>query len=411
MNFEEILNARDSSALRQKSLMGDLYRKQLDSKYRYVIDLQPRLVDSLLFGEALKRDNEWSAQHASQQQMQGTLHGDSNGVYEIELESGNIQTLAALLEATPAVVAAKDFIDGVFSALADYLDSLHGEGVYQLCLAPQSIFVRKGSRQPLVLTHGSFYQKACDPGVLYADCASFVAPEVMAGEQGDERSDVYALGRLVEFLFEQGEMSYEYRQMVKKATAEKPADRFQTMGEMKRALENKRNTRRTLMALVAAVVVSLLAVWVYIEWLPEANTVEFVEPAPKTEEDPFARYLDPEMEMLGDSIPMTDEDRMYQQKAEEIFRRRYAQEADRILSEIYDDQRMSATEKNYMAGSQQKAEELIKLQTEMGQQAGLSDEEAGRIAQEIVDKITKEKQAQLTHRGYIKPGENENEEE
>ena len=178
------------------------------------------------------------------------------------------------------------------------------------------------------------------------------------------------------------------------------------------ALKEHRNTRRMLLAFVAAVALSLLAVWIYIEMVPETSTVEFVEPAPKAQtDDLFGSYYDPEMGIIeSDTMPVTDLDRMYQQKAEEIFRKRYAQEADRILSEIYDDKRMNGTEKNYRANSQSMAEELIRLQTEMGEQAGLTEEEAGRIAQEIVDKLTQDKQAQITRRATAKGVQGEEEE-
>lgn len=413
MNFEEIINARESSMHREKMPIGEFYRKQIDGKYHYVVDLKPALIDSIVFCEAMKADVEWSAKRMDKQQLHGELHGDSNGIYEIELETGNFQTLANLLSTNPAIVAQKGFIDSVFNSLAEYLDSLHAEGIYQLCLAPESVFVRKGSNVPMLLTHGSFYQNVNDLNQLYGDYESFVAPEVMAHEEVDERSDVYALGRLIEFLFEQAEIPYEYKMMLKKATAQNPAERFQTLAEMKSALEGKRNARRMIFTFIACVAIALLAVWVYIDIMPEASTVEFVEPAPKTNtDDPFASYFDPEMEMLldGDSIPMTDQERMYQKKAEEIFRKRYAQEADRILSDIYNNDRMNGTEKNYRAGSQTMVEELIKMQTQMGEEAGLSEEEAGRIGQEIVDQLTKQKQEQVTRKGYIKPKESDEEE-
>lgn len=413
MNFEEILNARQSVIThREKTPLGDFYKKQNEGKYCNVVQLDSDLTDSIVFCEALKADVEWSAQQKDGQQMHGELHEDSSGIYELELETGNFQTLAAVFENNPAIVTNKGFVDRVFSSVAEFLEKMHGEGIYQLCLAPQNIFLRKSSDVPMILMHGSFYQGINDLTVLYADMQDYLAPEVMEHQTVDERSDVYALGRLVEFLYSQGEMPFEYKQIVKKATAPEPDKRFKSIAEMRGTLDNKRNVRRTLIAFIAAVVLSLLAVWIYIDWMPEANTVEFVEPAPRSQsaDDIYGSYYDPEMGMIDeDPTEMTDLDRMYQQKAEEIFRRNYAKEADRILSDIYDNSRMSATEKNYRAGSQSMAEELIKLQTEMGEQAGLTEEEAGRIGQQIVEQITKQKQEQLTHKGYIKSSEEEEE--
>lgn len=413
MNFEEILNARQSViAHREKTPLGEFYKKQNEGKYRNVVQLNSELTDSIVFCEALKADVEWSAKQKNYQ-MHGELHGDSSGFYEMELEMGNFQTMAAVFENNPAIVTNKGFVDRVFSVVVEYLEKMHAEGVYQLCLAPQNIFLRKGSDTPLLLMHGSFYQGVNDLAPLYDGMQDYVAPEVMAHQTVDERSDVYALGRFIEFLFSQGEMPFEYKQVVKKATAQAPEQRFKSVAEMKAAFDNKRNARRTFFMVVGAVVFSLLVLWAYVELMPEANTIEFVEPAPKGQstDDIYGSYYDPEMGiMYDDSMPMSDQERLYQQKAEEIFRKNYAREADRILSNIYDNDRMNATEKNYRAASQSMAEELIKLQTEMGEQAGLTEEEAGRIGQQIVDQITRQKQAQLTHKGYIRNSESEEEE-
>lgn len=409
MNFEEILNSRGASAHREKMPLGEFYRKQVDGKYCYVIDLKPVLVDNVKFCEALKTNIEWAAHRHEKQQVHGELHEDSSGIYEIEMETGNFQTLASVLASNPTIVVQKGFIDEIFTSLTEYLGKMHAEGVYQLCLAPESVFVNKGSNMPMVLTQGSFFQGITDLVDLYGDSVRYVAPEVMSHGKVDERSDVYALGRLVEFLFETGSMPFEYKKMLKKATDQNPDQRFQTLDEMAGALKEHRNTRRMLSAFVAAMALSLLAVWIYIDLVPEPTAVEFVEPAPKAQGNyPFGSYYDPETGIIdGDSMQMTDQDRMYQQKAVEIFRKRYAQEADRILSEIYNDERMSGTEKNYRAGSQSMAEELIRLQTELGEQAGLTEEEAGRIGQEIVDKISRDKQEQITRRATAKSAEDE----
>ena len=85
----------------------------------------------------------------------------------VEMETGNFQTLASVLASNPAIVAQKGFIDEIFKSLTEYLKKMHAEGVYQLCLAPESIFVHKGSSVPMVLTQGSFFQGSTDLSALY----------------------------------------------------------------------------------------------------------------------------------------------------------------------------------------------------------------------------------------------------
>ncbi|MBQ7510823.1 MAG: hypothetical protein IJT53_07965 [Prevotella sp.] len=411
MNYEEMLNAQEGVAThRDKLPIGDFYRKQIEKKYRYVVELKPELADSIVFCEALKKEQQWASKQMAKEQMHYELHEDSSGVYELELEQGNFLTLAQLIDQNPAVVAGKGFIDHLIESLFGYTAKLHAEDIQHLCFAPQNVFVRKGDNQPLLLCHGSFYTGVNDVNALYEGYEDYLAPEVLNREKTDERSDVYSLGKLITFVFDQCAMPYEYKAIVKKATDPSPDKRYKSVEAMKSALSQKRASRRSLFMFIAAVAIALLALFLYFDLMPQTTVVEFVDPAPKVEEpDPFDTEFDPAL-MLDDTLMMSDEDRMYQRKAEEIYRKRLQSGADEILSKIYNNERMSSSEKKFMANSQAMAEELIKLQKELAEEAGLSPDQAERIGTEIIERLTDEKQKNLPSKGYIKPGENDEEE-
>lgn len=409
MNYEEMLNAQEGVAThREKLPVGVFYRKQIEKKYRYVVELKPELADSIVFCEALKKEHQWTSKQMAKEQMHYELHEDSSGVYEMELEQGSFLTLSQLIDQNPAVVAGKGFIDHLVEALFDFTSKLHAEGIYHLCFAPQNVFMRKGDNQPLLLCHGSFYTGVNDVKALYEGYEDYLAPEVMSNGSIDERSDIYSLGKLIAFIFDQGAMPYEYKAIVKKATDPSPDKRYKSVEAMKSALTQKRASRRSLFMLVAAVLIALLGIFLYFDLMPQTTYVEFVEPAPKVEEpDPFDTQFDPALMLTDDTLMMSDEDRMYQRKAEEIYRKRLQQGADEILSKVYNNERMSSSEKSFRANSQAMAEELIKLQKELADEAGLSPDQAERIGTEIIERLTDEKQKSLTHKGYIKPGGNE----
>jgi hypothetical protein len=233
-----------------------------------------------------------------------------------------------------------------------------------------------------------------------------VAPEVFSHGTIDERSDVYSLGKLISFLYEQGSMPFEYKQVVQKATEEDPARRYKSLEDMKSALAQKRNTLRSAYALVAAVVIALICVFAYIEMLPEAGQIDYVEPIPAAEEaDPFDDHFDPALLIEEEDSIGPETDAMYQQKAEEIFRKHYQREADRILSKIYDNERMGSSEKAFMANTQSMAEELLNTQKKLAEEMGIDEGTAGKLGHEIVEELTKQKQQALDRKGYIKPKE------
>jgi uncharacterized protein YdaT len=82
---------------------------------------------------------------------------------------------------------------------------------------------------------------------------------------------------------------------------------------------------------------------------------------------------------------------VYMKKAEDIYRKQFRTEADRILSKVYNNERMNASEKSFMASSNAMRDELIKVQNELAVHAGISDDRAGRIATEVIDQLTREK--------------------
>ena len=161
--------------------------------------------------------------------------------------------------------------------------------------------------------------------------------------------------------------------------------------------------RHSLSLGIAAVVLAAVCIGLFVELTPNTEEMEFVEAAPKEnfDDEVSPALYDPEMELQAaqpdSSVTQVDEEQMkvYEQKAEEIFRKRYSEEADRILSKIYDKEYMNSSEKKFLSMSTEAMTELSKKQVELGEEAGLSDTKSQRIASEIIDRISNEKKAKL----------------
>lgn len=402
MNFEEMLAAKNEGKLNKTLLpIGEYYRVQIDGKYRAVINIRPDLDSSIAFSGALKTECERNKTLANKHQLHYTPVVNENGeIKELEIESGVFLSMEQLLNENPAIVAEKGFIDNTLQALVDITTYLHGQGIYHVCYSPKTVLVRKGDHAIMLVTHGSFYQSLNDQRGFYGDDAAFVAPEVLEHGTVDERCDVYSIGKFMEAIFEHAGMSVEYRKALKKATSEKPEDRYENPQALLKAVQARRSMMRSAMMFVAALIAALVIFEIYLELVPEPTQVEFVKPAPRQATDDL---LDDgfQPEDLGvvsaDSLTEEDEEahRVYQAKAEEIFRKNYEKEADRILSKIYNKDYMNSTEKAFAAESQTTIEELMKVQQKMGAEASLTPERAQLIASEIIDRVTNEKKKQL----------------
>jgi serine/threonine protein kinase len=402
MNFEEMLAAKNEGKLNKTSLpIGEYYRVQIDGKFRSVINIRPDLDSSIAFSGALKTECERNKTLANKHQLHYTPVVNEKGeIEQLEVEQGVFLSMEQLLNENPAVVAEKGFIDNTLQALVDITTYLHGQGIQHVCYSPKTVMVRKGDRAIMLATHGSFYLSMNDQRGFYGDDAVFVAPEVLEHGSVDERCDVYSIGKFMEAIFEHAGMSVEYRKALKKATSEKPEDRYASPQALLKAVQARRQFMRSALMFLAAVIAALVIFEIYLELVPEPTQVEFVKPAPRQATDDL---LDDgfQPEDLGvvsaDSLTEEDEEahRVYQAKAEEIFRKNYEKEADRILSKIYNKDYMNSTEKAFAAESQSTIEELMKVQQKMGQEASLTPERAQLIASEIIDRVTNQKKKQL----------------
>ena len=401
MNYEELLAARNEGKQhKMRQPIGGYYREQVDGKWRGMVDIAPELNENITFSKGLKGECEKNKTLANNRQIHFTPVEENGEVKQLQLELGNYQTFEQLLIDNPAIVAEKGFIDNLFNSLVEITEYLHQQGIKHVCYSPKTVFARKGDNSALLLSHGSFYFGITDQREFYGDDAQYVAPEVLDHGTIDERCDIYSIGRFLQTLFDHADLPIAYRKAIKKAVSESPEDRFATPTDMQKAVTKVRGRIRSIITLVAAAVIALLCVGIYFEMFPETEPVEFVKPAPRTATDDLLDDgFDPEelgVTSDGDSLVVDEAtQRDFEAKAEEIFRKKYEKEADRILSKIYNKQYMNASEKKFMAESETTIDELMKVQSQLGSDAGLAPERSQLIATEIIERITNQKKKEL----------------
>lgn len=411
MNYEELLASRNGATLQKDSMpFGLLYRKKSKDSYSNVIDLRQELSDNLRFCEALKAESQQLTTISDRHQLHFQLTTDSSGLNSVTIERGYFHTFERMVSENPAIVASERFVEKTMNTLFESVGNLNSQGVYHLCFSPANILVRKGDDTPLLLFHGSSYLLLNDQESLYGSYTDFVAPEVLEEGVCDERSDVYSLGKFLAYMYRDSSVPLEYRPVIKKATQQNPEKRYWSAAAMQKAMKAHHVFRSSLINGLIAVVIAIVCIGFYLERTPSEKPVEFVEPAPKQADynDPFSEDYDPlkELDALTPDTSLTriDEEQLkaYEKKAEDIFRKRYTQEADRILSKIYDQEHMNSSEKKFLSESNSVMQELSKKQVELGNEAGLTDAKSQRIASEIIEKLTNEKKSKLEQHGIQK---------
>jgi serine/threonine protein kinase len=297
--------------------------------------------------------------------------------------------------------------------LVEITQLLNDKGVYHVCFAPGNVLVRKNDDTVRLLCHGSFYAKL-DQETLYDGLEDYVAPEVLAGGEIDARADVYALAKFVAWLYHSAGLPLVWRPIIAKATAQDPSRRYQSVHDFYQALVNRKNMFRTALVGFAAIAIALVIVGGYFYMLPQPEDVEYVkaveEPIPDDMLDEenllyglgadadsatIANIVAKQMR-LKDSLTIDEKEmKAYQAKAEQIFRKQFTKEADRILSKVYNNEKMNLSEKEFMARSRSMTQELAKAEQELAKHSNLGNERSQRIASEIIDQLTTKKMEAL----------------
>ena len=403
MNYEELIASRRDGKLNKTRLpIGDYYRQQIDGKYRSVVDIAAELNSNIKFSEALKAECEQNASLTNQHILHFRPQTEGHDIVRLEMEQGQYQPLQQVLNDTPAIVAEPNFIEEFTRQLLETAAYLHEQGVFCVCYSPQTIFLRKGDNAVLLMHVGSHYLSMSDPQQIYHDgLEEFVAPEVMNKGAIDNRCDIYSIGRLLQKVFDQSDMPLEMRKVVKRAVSESPEDRFNTPADMLATITRKRNTYRSLITGIIAVAIAGLVIALYFDMMPESTPVEFVKPVERQATDDLLDdgFSPEELGVVTDGDSLVAAERAtqeeYQAKAEAIFRKRYTEAADKILSKIYNKDRMNANEKNFMSQSESTVDELMKAQQEIASESALDPAKSQLIATEIIERLTEQKKNAL----------------
>ena len=403
MNYEELIASRRDGKLNKTRLpIGDYYRQQIDGKYRSVVDIAAELNSNIKFSEALKAECEQNASLTNQHILHFRPQTEGHDIVRLEMEQGQYQPLQQVLNDTPAIVAEPNFIEEFTRQLLETAAYLHEQGVFGVCYSPQTVFLRKGDNAVLLTHVGSHYLSMSDPQQIYHDgLEEFVAPEVMNKGAIDNRCDIYSIGRLLQKVFDQSDMPLELRKVVKRAVSESPEDRFNTPADMLATITRKRNTYRSFITGIIAVAIAGLVIALYFDMMPESTPVEFVKPVERQATDDLLDdgFSPEELGVVTDGDSLVAAERAtqeeYQAKAEAIFRKRYTEAADKILSKIYNKDRMNASEKNFMSQSESTVDELMKAQQEIASESALDPAKSQLIATEIIERLTEQKKNAL----------------
>ena len=219
-------------SLEQLSHQGstcDTFCVKLYGKLHFLKRLKPEHTGDIRYQEALRKEFEtgYLLDHPHLVRYLSFEHD------AILMEYVEGETLSQRIANHPDFFRNHKNTDKFIRQLLDVVGYLHSHQVLHLDLKPDNI----------LLTHINNDVKLIDLGCCFTDSYqdtkghtnSYAAPEQLSGRTVDERTDIYAIGRILEFLPEHT----LYNKVIACSTAENPADRYQSVDEILYAINHR----------------------------------------------------------------------------------------------------------------------------------------------------------------------------
>lgn len=157
------------------------------------------------------------------------------------MEYVNGKTLTQLLKDEPDYFCQKENAERFLTQLLEGVGHMHEHHVLHLDLKPDNIMI----------THLGHDVRIIDLGFCYTDCydntrgytRAFAAPEQIKGGELTERTDLYAIGRILEWVNRKSGRKVFPTSLIRRCTAEKTVDRFGSIGVLLGAYRNASHHR------------------------------------------------------------------------------------------------------------------------------------------------------------------------
>ena len=223
----------------------DTFRVKLYGKLHFLKRLRPEYVGDIRYQEVLRKEFETGYQLEHPNLVRYiSLDADS-----ILMEYVDGETLTQRLATHPDYFKNRKNADRFVRQLLDAISYLHSHQVLHLDLKPDNI----------LLTHIDDDVKLIDLGFCRSDAfvdtqgytSGFAAPEQFAGGMVDARTDIYAVGKILERLPDHR----IYNKVIARCTAIEPAERYQSIEEIRSDINRRQHYSRYVAAIVAIVAI------------------------------------------------------------------------------------------------------------------------------------------------------------
>lgn len=163
----------------------------------------------------------------------------------------------------------------VLVEVCDALYYMHRNQIIHCDLKPENILITEGDFRAKIIDIGLPNQEYENDKELLIKEMEFIAPELIKGEECDARSDVFSMGKIMEFM-NQRNISNQFSNVATHCTQFSKEQRYDNISEVKSAITKTHSVIKIVLAVLALGIVAALAL-VYVPKIKENAEKEKTE--------------------------------------------------------------------------------------------------------------------------------------
>ena len=204
----------------------DCYRVRLYGKLHFLKQLKPELRTDPRYVSALQKEFEtgYRLEHPH------LVRYISKGEDYLLTEYIDGETLKQFADSHPDYFKKHENVDRILSQLLHAVSYLHQHQIVHLDLKPENILITRIGHEVKLADLGFCYTDTYTDTMGRTD--KYAAPEQLQGGQVDARTDIYAIGKILETL----PYPSIYNKVIARCTAPDPSKRYQTIEEIEEDL-------------------------------------------------------------------------------------------------------------------------------------------------------------------------------
>ena len=208
----------------------DTFRVKLYGKLHFLKRLKPAFSGDIRYREALRKEFETGYRLEHPNLVRYISFDDDS----ILMEYVDGESLSQCLATHPDYFRKQKNADKFVRQLLEAVGYLHSHQVLHLDLKPDNILLTRINDDVKLTDLGCCYADAYPDTTGHTD--AFAAPEQLTGREVDVRTDIYAIGRILECLPDH----HKYNKVIARCTADNPAERYQAISDLREALSARR---------------------------------------------------------------------------------------------------------------------------------------------------------------------------